>query len=257
MILSHRWRFVFIKGRKVAGTSVEMALSTLCGRRDIVTPITPRDERERLLAGGVCRNFAIDPAEEDAYRRALADDGIDIDALPTIPLRRARFWNHMPLTAVLALHGRPLTNYRIFAIERSPYSKVLSWANMRASYAEYAAGGAMNATPQAIAAAVDAGLADGSITEARNIDLYRDSTGKIAVELLRYNELPKSLHDLLQSLGASPPELPHAKKGLMADSRDPRSLLRAEQIEQINELFDEEFTAFGYPTIESKESLRF
>ena len=43
MILSRKFRFIFIKGRKVGGTSVEMALSTICGPDDIVTPITPID----------------------------------------------------------------------------------------------------------------------------------------------------------------------------------------------------------------------
>ena len=47
MILSEKHKFVFIKGMKVAGTSVEMALSTLCGPHDIVTPISPIDELAR------------------------------------------------------------------------------------------------------------------------------------------------------------------------------------------------------------------
>ncbi len=51
MILSERHRFVFIKGRKVAGTSTEMALAALCGPDDIITPISPIDERARLPNG--------------------------------------------------------------------------------------------------------------------------------------------------------------------------------------------------------------
>ena len=48
MIFSKQNDFLFIKGRKVAGTSAEMALSTICGPEDIITPITPIDELERL-----------------------------------------------------------------------------------------------------------------------------------------------------------------------------------------------------------------
>ena len=55
MILSVRHKFIFIKGMKVAGTSVEMALAPLCGPDDIVTPISPIDEMERLGRGGGCR----------------------------------------------------------------------------------------------------------------------------------------------------------------------------------------------------------
>lgn len=45
MILSKEHKFVFIKGRKVAGTSVEVFLSEICGKNDIITPITPIDEK--------------------------------------------------------------------------------------------------------------------------------------------------------------------------------------------------------------------
>lgn len=45
MIISHRHRFIFLKPRKVAGTSVEVALAQHCGDGDIVTPITDFDPK--------------------------------------------------------------------------------------------------------------------------------------------------------------------------------------------------------------------
>lgn len=45
MIVSHRHRFIFLKPRKVAGTSVEVALAPLCAEDDIVTPVTEYDPR--------------------------------------------------------------------------------------------------------------------------------------------------------------------------------------------------------------------
>lgn len=41
MIVSHKHRFIFIKTRKTAGTSLEVALSGLCGPEDIVTEVRP------------------------------------------------------------------------------------------------------------------------------------------------------------------------------------------------------------------------
>ena len=38
MIASFSCRFIFLKTRKTAGTSVELALSPACGPEDIVTP---------------------------------------------------------------------------------------------------------------------------------------------------------------------------------------------------------------------------
>ena len=50
MIVSHEHKFIFLKTKKTAGTSIELALSQLCGPDDIITPLTQIDEA--LRAGG-------------------------------------------------------------------------------------------------------------------------------------------------------------------------------------------------------------
>ena len=70
MILSTLHKFVFIKGKKVAGTSTEMALAQICGPDDIITPITPIDERARLPFGA--RNYSDDPEAERRYLSSIA-----------------------------------------------------------------------------------------------------------------------------------------------------------------------------------------
>ena len=47
MIVSHQHRFVFVKTRKTAGTSIEIALAQHCGPDDIITPIDEVDEQIR------------------------------------------------------------------------------------------------------------------------------------------------------------------------------------------------------------------
>jgi len=80
----------------------------------------------------------------------------------------------------------------------------------------------MRAGPEELAKALDLAIGDGSISLARNIDLYRGTDGHLAARVLRYSELPGALHRFLAELGAPAPVLPHAKKGLMADTLDPR-----------------------------------
>ena len=47
-----RAQFIFLKTRKTAGTSIELALSDLCGARDIITPLTETDEALRANGRG-------------------------------------------------------------------------------------------------------------------------------------------------------------------------------------------------------------
>jgi hypothetical protein len=47
MILSHEHKFIFLWTKETAGTSIELALSELCGPDDVITPLTREDEARR------------------------------------------------------------------------------------------------------------------------------------------------------------------------------------------------------------------
>lgn len=108
MIISHKYRFIFIKTHKVAGTSIEFALTRFAGEDGIVTPFSVRiDERERERSGfGVARNYKTGAGE---YRA------------------------HIPAEEVRELLGQEtFGRYFKFSVERNPFDKVVSlytWLN--------------------------------------------------------------------------------------------------------------------------------
>ena len=232
MILSYEHRFIFIKGHKVAGTSVEIALSQLCGPEDIITPITVADEATRCAA----RNYSSDPAAEQRWLR-------EVRAGTAGPPKRREFYNHMPLSEVAAKVD--LTGFKVFFVERSPYSKVLSFLNWDRSRHEYRADNAMVSTPEQIVAWFE----EKRVQSVRNIDLYRWPDGRLAGTPWRYNDLPQPIADLAERIGRPVPALPHAKQGMRSDGLDPAEWFTEDQLEYIESFFAEEFDAFGYPRL--------
>lgn len=118
MIISHRYRFIFLRTRKTAGTSVEIALSRHVGSDDVVAALCERDERLRLDSGGVGPQNHLDPGHQctQALRNALPG-----------PQCGVRYYNHMPASEVRKLVGLPVWNsYFKFCLERNPWEKVIS-----------------------------------------------------------------------------------------------------------------------------------
>lgn len=245
MIVSHLRKFIFVKGHKVASTSVEIALSQICGPDDIITPITPVDEKLRLGGGGVARNYSDDPELERAFAEDVATK--EPEQIGPIP-RRVRFRNHMSLREARAeLNG--LEGYRVLFVDRNPYEKVLSLANWRRGIKAYTAGQALSRSTDGLADKVNKLIRNGNALTVRNIDLYKDEDGKVPVKGWRFETVGEELRGFFEELGVAPVALPHAKAGLGMKAAEVRELLAPEHIAYINEEFAEEFDTFGYERV--------
>lgn len=245
MILSKTHRFIFIKGVKVGGTSIEIALSTLCGPDDIVTPITPIDELKRLENKSGARNYLGTPVAERAYldtlRRTAVSDLAKLTPPPSV------YFNHMPLRDVLRLQGPAAQDYQVVCVERNPYAKIFSWANHQLSFGAYQVGGEMRSDWRALKSYLDQAIENSTIVAVKNIERYRGLNGQISAHIMRFEQLADDFRQFTETMGMYYRwTLPHAKKGILADDLDPRDLLNQKQITLINEIFREEFETFNY-----------
>lgn len=127
MIVSHSHRFIFLKTRKTAGTSVEISLSRYCDGLDIVTPVTAEDEVSRLSAGGgVARNFALTrlPIPENDDEASWEPHFKQTAGKLQVQHRLA---NHTPAVLARQVVGERIWNsYLKFTIERDPVQQLLS-----------------------------------------------------------------------------------------------------------------------------------
>ncbi|WLD94433.1 sulfotransferase family 2 domain-containing protein [Alkalihalobacillus sp. AL-G] len=100
MIISHKYKFIFLKTKKTAGTSIEISLSRYCGDSDIITPIMSEDEKIRAELGKYPQNHQIG---------------------------QINFYNHDSANKIKSLIGEDIWNsYYKFCFDRNPWDKVIS-----------------------------------------------------------------------------------------------------------------------------------
>lgn len=222
-----------------------MAISTICGPTDIITPIAPVDELERMRLGGSARNYAAAREAEDDYIARIMTTSRN--ALAQVQVPKERYYNHMPLRELIAVYGPSVSSFDILCIERSPFAKILSWANWLASAEVYLSGGELQRDLQILRSSIDRIFETGEFAEVKNIDLYRDEDGRVAARALRYENLEADLRAFLNSRGIRRvPQVPHAKAGFKSDRLNPIEFFSKDQLSTINDVFADEFDVFGY-----------
>jgi hypothetical protein len=230
VIVSHEHRFIFVKTRKTAGTSIEVALSPVAGDDAIVTPIEPPEPGHRPRGWQGLFNplpEIRDRArghEPSLQRRPLSATASDLR-------RRRPYRNHMPASLIRARLGRDRwERYFTFCFERNPWDKVISWYFWQ--HAD------VSARPPFEQWALAAPLPT-------DWDRYT-LDGSIAVDFVgRFEELETDLQKALSRVGlADVPPLPRAK-GQQRDGRVETPITDAVDA-RIRDVFRREIEAFGY-----------
>jgi len=227
MILSHKYKFIFIKTAKTAGTSIEVFLSKHCGQDDVVTPIAPPVE------GHQPRNYKgfINPLPEIIER-----PGKVFSALQHSFTTREKFYNHMPAREVRnRVPAAVWKNYFKFCVERNPWDKTLSHYHMHAARE----GGSLS---------LDEYLARGRFPI--NYFRYTDRSGrKIIVDrVIRYENLLSELNDIFTQLNIPfDGTLGVAAKSEYRTDRTPYTeVFNDEQRRIIEQAFAKEIELHGY-----------
>jgi hypothetical protein len=229
MIISHAHRFIFLKTEKCAGTSVELALSQICGPDDVITRVAPADEQKRVGRGP--QHETIPPGYRPRDWRVKRLLGLSPARSGTM------YFNHMPAAALRrAMDPCVFDAYRKVTVVRNPWDQEVSlyyWLirNER--------------RPPSFERFV---RSRGRRRKRKNFDIYSIDGRVVADVVLTYERLADDFSAFIAALGVgSAPQLPHAKAGHRPpEQRDYRALYDAETREIVARRHAREIEAFGY-----------
>jgi hypothetical protein len=226
MIISHKYKYIFIKNRKVAGTSVEIYLNNFKGPTDIFTPISswhknhvPQNYKgyTNIISELLKTNFR--------YRKRTIIEF----------LKRNKFWNHMPALLVKnRINSEIWDNYYKFAIERNPWDKAISqyyWLKKINKNNDFQFGTYLS-----------------NQFFPRDYGKYSDLDGKILVDkIIKYEDLNDELNIVFNELGIPfEGQLNIFAKGGYRQIKSYREFYNEETKKIVEDAFNKEIKAFNY-----------
>lgn len=213
-IISLEHKFIFIKTRKVASTSIEALLRNYLGKHGIATQLTPRDEKWCADRGLPSQNYSSSPPLESQYI-ALCQSGEYEAALHCLKGAKRTYVSHMPahkVKATLENSGHRWDDFLTFSIDRHPYSWLLSlllYDNTR-----YNLEGACDFDLDTINQRAVAFLESAEFQKKYNYNHYATNEEILVDEVLRYESLHDDISRILKPLVGSVEleKLPYLKK---------------------------------------------
>ncbi|MEH7352346.1 sulfotransferase family 2 domain-containing protein [Neobacillus drentensis] len=207
MIISHKYKFIFLKTVKTAGTSIEISLSRYCGENDIITPISPVDEKIRAKFGKYPQNYKVDGKKisKHASARKIKD------------LVGEEIWN----------------TYYKFCFDRNPWDKLIS------SYYYFVK------NPKKVS--FDKFLKEGGYNRAHNFHKYTTNNEPVVNYLGKYENLESDLKFICEQIGLPwDGWLPKAKGNFRKNKKHYSTHYNDQQKENVQKYFKKEIDLLGY-----------
>ncbi|MEM9007368.1 MAG: sulfotransferase family 2 domain-containing protein [Cyanobacteria bacterium P01_F01_bin.86] len=230
MIISHKYKFIFVKTRKTAGTSMEISLSRFCGKNDIITPVIYQDELIRAEMGLYPQNYG-DPVK---WREYSIRDWKNLIRRGKRPApKKATYYHHITAEKIRSLIGGDVWNsYFKFCFVRDPWDRAISRYYWN-----------MEKTKQAMT--LDESLQ--SSDPNANFPIYTID-GKIAVDFVgRFENLLGDFSSICDRLNIPfDGWLPRTKTKSRKDKRHYSEILTPEQADYIRQQCAAEIELFGY-----------
>ncbi|RME94688.1 MAG: hypothetical protein D6773_19320 [Alphaproteobacteria bacterium] len=229
MILSHKHRFIYIKTYKTASTSIEAALSEICGEEDVITPASEPLMKHRK--GQRAQNYRLDhPA---VPRRPL------LKRLLGRPERHYHpsvgFYEHMPAWRVRTYVGEEIwASYYKFSFERNPWDRQVSWYYYKTK-------------SKPVRPSFEKFNADKRKAYVENFDLY-SIDGEPCLDFIgRYESLEEDFASVLAAIGLKGKvTLPRANRSEARDERSYREYFDEALRDKMADWYAREIALFGY-----------
>jgi len=226
LIVSHKHKFIYIKNKRTAGTSIDIALSKICGADDILTIINVEDEDLRKKIGNIkAQNYNIPFYQynlKDWYRYIVKG-------------KRFVFYSHMSaLKLKRYVSSEVWDTYYKFSFERNPISKCISHYHWRGKQVNYSS--------------FKDYLNSEDVFMLKGNHYYKDKEGNFLVDkVYKMEEMDNAFINIAEKLGIDKNLLtpPHFETKKTSDKHTVnKENLTAENNQKIREIFETEFKEF-------------
>lgn len=221
MIISHSRRFILVKSRKTASTSLQRAIVPQLEARDIWTPVSIPP----LAGQNYYSAWPIDylTAKWELFRDIAGRDS---------PLHYRFYFDHMPLSRIRdRLPAAQFAGYRKYAFDRNPWDFVVSFYFYRRRKGEVANWD------------FDRFLHEYPFIQ--NRELYTENGAVLADRVFRFEELGKATAEIGADTGLRFDHLPEDKRSYRVES-DYRSYYSASSRDLVASRWASTITLLGY-----------